>query len=127
MKKEISKFEYIKNKEVKKEIPCHVINIPIYKCRLKIILNKNAKKLEKDWYKKLDNCGALTRNYLADEGSVAVSFFDSKPKIEDVVHEFHHATSMIMDYIGHKVHKDGDEPSAYLIGYLVKEYMKMKI
>jgi hypothetical protein len=120
-----SKFLYIKNKEVKKSLSCKTIELPIYHCQVKLLFNKNALKLEKDWNKNRDNCGAVTRNFLKDDGSISISFFDNKPKMEDVVHEFHHATAMIMDYIGHDLSKEADEPSAYLIGYLVSEYKKL--
>ena len=33
---------------------------------------------------------------------------------------------MIMDNIGHVKKEDADEPSAYLMGYLFKEYQKLK-
>lgn len=120
------KFLYIKDKEIKKELKCKVIDIPIYKCCVKILIGKNAKQLEKDWKRDYSSCGAVTRNYLKEEGVVAISFFDKKPKLEHIVHEFHHATDMIMDSIGHNRKPESDEPSAYLIGYLIKEYNKLK-
>ena len=117
---------YEKQKAITKKIKCDIIDIPIYHCRIKLLFGKNARKLEKEWNKPIDVCGALTRNYLKEEGTVAISFFKSKPELEDIVHEFHHATDMIMDYISHKKDTESDEPSAYLIGYLVKEFMKIK-
>lgn len=119
------KFNYFVDKEVKKEIKCYSIDIPIYKCSVNIIFDKEAKKLEKDWNKSVDGYGGLTRDFLKENGSVLISFPKSKPKIEYVVHEFYHATNMIMNYIGHKSDY-ADEPSAYLIGYLTKEYLKIK-
>ena len=121
------KFLYYKDKEVKKSIKCEDIDIPIYKCKVRLLFSKNAKILEKDWKKKdSSNCGAVTRNYLKDDGSVCISFFKLKPEIDDVVHEFHHATDMIMNHIGHNKSPESDEPSAYLIGYLIKKYKELK-
>lgn len=120
------KFLYIKNKDSKKSLKCKTIDIPLYHCKVKLLFSKEALILEKSWGSKHNNAGAVTRNYLKDDGSVAISFFEKRPKIDDVVHEFHHATDMIMDYIGHKKDTESDEPSAYLIGYLMSEYKKLK-
>lgn len=117
---------YEKKKIISKKLKCYIIDIPIYHCCIKILFGKNAQKLEKEWDNKINNSGAVTRNYLKEEGSVAISFFSEKPTLEEIVHEFHHATDMIMDYISHKKDTESDEPSAYLIGYLVKEFMKIR-
>lgn len=119
------KILYAKDKKVSKTLKCSVIDVPIYKCKVKILFGEGAKKLEKDWNKKFEGWGGLTRNYL-DDGEVLVSFFDKRPKLEHVVHEFHHATDMIMKNIGHKRDPESDEPSAYLMGYLINEYKKLK-
>ena len=66
---------------------------------------------------------ACTVNYLKNDNAVMIRFTEDKPSMETVVHELCHATQMIMKYIGHNhTIKDADEPFAYLLGYLVKEY-----
>lgn len=119
------KFDYIKEREIKKSMICHTIDIPMYHCCVKIIFDKQAKQLEKDWNRTTSGFGGLTRNFLKEEGTVLISFPDKKPKLHYLVHELYHAVTMIMDNIGHKINGE-DEPSAYLMSYLIKEYKKIK-
>lgn len=125
MKKD--KFYYIKNKDKKLKLDCYVIDVPIYKVKVKILLGKKALQLERDWSKPTSGFGGLCRNYLDDEGMVLVSFPSNKPRIDNVAHEFHHATDMIMGYVNHKKNSEGDEPSAYLLSYLMREFLRIKI
>lgn len=120
------KFSYFKEKEVKNKLLCHKIDIPIYKCAVKIIFDKQAKQLEKEWRGTISGFGGLTRDFLKESGIVLISFPNKKPKTEDVVHEFYHAVDLIMSYIGHNNSSSSDEPSAYLMGYLIKEFKKIK-
>ncbi|HAS92269.1 MAG TPA: hypothetical protein DCS12_08570 [Clostridiales bacterium] len=119
-------FNYLKDKEVKRKIKCYTINIPMYHCVVKIVFGKQAKQLEKDWNRSADGFGGLTRNYLKKYGEVLISFPVKKPKIKYVTHEFYHAITMIMENIGHKIKIDSDEPPAYLMSYLISEYLKIK-
>lgn len=120
-------LEYTKNKKISNKMKCKVIDIPLYKCEIKMVFGDKAKKLEKDWEKETDGYGALTRDYLGVNGDILISFFSNKPKIETVAHEFFHAVEMIMNHIGHKRANTIDEPSAYLMGYLIKKYKELKI
>ena len=121
-----NKFEYAVDSEIIKKMKCKTIELPIYTCSVNFIFGDDAIKLEKSWGKRTSGFGGLTRNFLKDNGTVLISFPDKKPKLEYVVHELHHAVDMIINDIGHKKDPEGDEPSAYLIGYLISEYLKIK-
>lgn len=122
----MNKLYYTKKKHISTTINCKTIKIPLYNCEVKILSGNKAKKLEKDWETETSGYGGLTRDYLKINGDVVISFFKDNPKISTVAHEFYHAIDMIMNFIGHKRDNTIDEPSAYLMGYLIDEYNKLK-
>ena len=46
--------------------------------------------------------------------------------IGTIAHECFHATAYIMDVIGCELKEESEEPYAYLLGYLVDEFVKFK-
>lgn len=110
------------SKKILKDIGCHKINLDIYPIKVIIFTPDQTAKLEKLW--ESDDYTAVTRNYTAKHDEVWICFMD-KPCYETIAHEVHHAVTMIMECIGHKIHGEADEPSAYLTGYLVREIIKI--
>ena len=119
-----SKLKYGYDIEKRSELDCYVIDLPIYKCRVKILNPKNSAKLEKDFGYTDDNWGMKTRDYLAKDGSIVISVLEYS--LDDMIHELYHAVTYIMAFIGHEINKDTDEPAAYLMGYLTKEFLKIE-
>ena len=114
-------FLFFHDKEVKKELPCVEIDLPIYHCSVKILSKGNTTKLNKYW----DNLvGAMCANdYLEQDSLVLIRINEYRD--EHLVHELHHAVDMIMHHIGQPVNRPC-EASAYLMGYLYKEAIKHK-
>lgn len=72
-----------------------------------------------------ENChDGQTRNYIGEHRQVMVRFNYDTPGT--VAHEMLHVVQMVMSAIGHNYDETGDEPSAYLLGYLVEEYYRLK-
>lgn len=118
------------DKKLKSKINCEIIEIPLYHCSVQIIRNQKDKaKIEKEWeLPKTGKLGAVTRNYLEEDGNVLIIFNNEKPSPSTLAHEFTHVAQMVMKYIGHNHCKeDYDEPTAYLVGYLVSEFHKKPV
>lgn len=113
-------------KKKRKITGIYVIDLPVYRCKVEILLGKQTEKLNKIWdcTKAVDG---TTRNYLNDPNrGVMIVFRTDKPTLSTVVHELCHATQMILKSAGHNhCVEDADEPFAYLLGYLVEEYEKI--
>ena len=120
----MSKFKYYANIRKEKSLKCIEIPLDIYKCSVIVIMSKEAKILEKDWGK--GGYGGTTTSYLKEQNEVLITL--EKPTLDNIAHEFLHAVQFIMKWIGHDIeNKDGgDEPSAYLLGYLIKEFNKKR-
>lgn len=116
-----SKFKLAFDKELTGELSCVEVDIPMYKCSLKILNTSNTKKLHKKWRKEDSKFAMSIRDYLESNGYLLIETLNFST--DSLVHELHHAVDMIMEYIGHKKNRPC-EPSAYLIGYLFKEVMK---
>lgn len=96
------------------------IDVPLYKCSVCILFKEASDKLVKYW-EEVGDADGCTYNYLKTDGDVWIRFDSQKPTPDVVAHELCHATQMIMKNIGHDVN-GADEPFAYLLGYLIKEY-----
>ena len=118
------KFNYLSEDKKKKSIDCYCLEIPIYRVRIKIITPEKNKILTKDWNQDESDYDATAEPYLKQDGTVLIRI--NKFSLENIVHELYHATDFIMNYIGHKRTDESDEPSAYLIGYMFKEILKIK-
>lgn len=116
------------------------IYVPIYRCSVLCFCNSTLKEFNEFYYKNVkgftnkeyeDICGYIKddRSSYAWTKSLAscdIMIWFTRPRVDsDVVHEFYHATHMILVERGvyHENDKGtGDEPFAYLLGYLVNEY-----
>lgn len=120
-------MKYLKKTEITKNIKSHDIGVPLYLRTVEIIFYPQSIKLEKDWHTdSAKTASAQTRNYIDEHGKITISIYEKQPGISTVVHELTHATQMILYHAGHKHDdKDADEPFAYLLGYLVREFIKL--
>jgi len=115
---------YNKTQEQKSKVKTLIIPIHLFPVRVQITLKKETDKVNKLWNKKTDY-DADTTNYLEEGNSVLVKFATDPIQISVAVHEFVHASQMILDYIGHDYKHDTDEPLAYLVSYLTEEFIKL--
>lgn len=96
------------------------IHIDIYDIGVISFTGEEAIKYADFYNNELDVDG-ITINKIDDFGDVVVLFKDNNPTPDIVVHEMTHATQMILMKIGHNFY-DTDEPFAYLLSYLIREY-----
>jgi len=99
------------------------IDLPMYNIKVYVFTPKMNKELTEKhgWEKCYDG---QARNYIDDHRNVMVRFnYDTEG---NVAHEMLHVVQFVMEYIGHNLDESGDEPSAYLLGYLVDEYYRLK-
>ncbi len=115
----MSKFEYNKDVVKKKSVKSVEIPLDIYRCKVIILMPKEARIVSKDWDRA--SCGGETIDYLAKHNEVLILLHSKDIAI--VTHELLHAVQMIMQRIGHNT-RGIDEPSAYLLTYLIEEYKK---
>lgn len=116
------------------------IHVPIYRCSVLCFCDSNIREFNEFYYKNVTSftnkeydelCGCIKD----DKSSYAwvhhlettdIMIWFTRPRVDmDVVHEFYHAAHMILVERGvyHENEKGtGDEPFAYLLGYLVNEY-----
>lgn len=94
------------------------IDIPIYCCKLTIILDKDLSYVEKKYKtKSLSDFGAVT---LKDENRYrhyVVGFTDAT-HLSNIAHEIVHLKNQIYVDSAMEVDRYNDEPEAYLIGWL---------
>ena len=94
------------------------VKIPIYQCKLTIILDKDLKYVEKEYKTvSLDNYGAVTLTHQDNPRHFIVAFTDKK-HLSNIAHEIVHLKNYIFKTIGGQLDFDNDEPEAYLTGYL---------
>jgi len=117
---------HFKNEDKKKQIKLKgfIYQLEIYNTKITLIFgNKNIKK-----YNKLfDHSGAeaFLCDYLETNSEIII-FFKDNPKMKTITHECVHASNFILNWIGYKYTKKGDEIDAYLTGHLVDVVMKAK-
>jgi hypothetical protein len=99
------------------------IDIPIYQCKLTIILDKDLSYISKK-YKTIDlsNYGAVTMRVPNKHSEYIVAFEYSDGSI--IAHEVIHLVNYIFKDRGIKLDIKNDEPQAYLTGWLFKEIDK---
>ena len=100
-----------------------LIDLPMYYVKVYVLTPKMNKELiEKHGW---DDCtDAESRDYIKSHRKVMVRFKKETHGI--VAHEMLHVVQFVMQAIGHNLDESGDEPSAYLLGYLVDEYYRLK-
>ena len=119
----MNKFKYINNSGKEKSFKCIHIPLDIYGCDVRILMPKETKMYNKEMGYISNPEGGNTVNFLNQNSSVGI-FLEGK-STPVVAHELLHAVQMIMHHIGHNhAAGDADEPSAYLLTYLLNEYEK---
>lgn len=112
-------------KKIPKKIDCSIIDVPMYNCKVLVVLGKNSAKLAKLWDNEsyIESAGT-TINYINNGREIVVIFPANNPIPEVVAHEFLHCVQIILKDIGHKNEaEDGVcEPAAYLLTYLIREF-----
>lgn len=107
------------------------IKIPIYGCKIIVILDEDINEISKTLYKKFGeewneveadglvmgtNKGIHTYYLLLSTKKLDISLF---------THETIHLCTKILTERGHDSLKEGDEPLAYLSGYIAEEVYKV--
>jgi hypothetical protein len=100
------------------------IDIPIYQCKLTIILDKDLSYVEKKYRtKSLSNYGAITMRVPNKFTEYIMAFEYSEGTI--IAHEIVHLKNYIYQDRGIELDKFNDEPEAYLTGWLFKQVQKI--
>jgi hypothetical protein len=99
------------------------IDIPIYQCKLTIILDKDLSYVEKKYgTKSLSDYGAITMRVPNEFSEYIVAFEYTEGTI--IAHEVVHLKNLIIQDKGIKLNTFNDEPEAYLTGWLFKQIDK---
>lgn len=94
------------------------IDIPIYQCKLTIILDKDLSYVEKKYgTKSLSNYGAVTIDKEAEYRHYVVAFTDAT-HLSNIAHEIVHLKNAIYLACAMEIDRYNDEPEAYLTGWL---------
>jgi hypothetical protein len=92
-------------------------DIPIYQCKLTIILDKDLSYVEKKYKtKSLSNYGAITMRVPNKFSEYIIAFEYTQGTI--IAHEIVHLKNYIYQDKGIELDRYNDEHEAYLIGYL---------
>lgn len=95
------------------------INIPIYCCKLTIILDKDLSYIENKYgTESLSNCGAVTSD--EEEKNYIVAFTDNKD-LSLIAHEVVHIKNAIYRDCYMQLDVKNDEPEAYLTAWLFEQ------
>lgn len=96
------------------------IDIPIYQCKLTIILDKDLSYVEKKYKTKdLSDYGAITMRVPNKFSEYVMAFEYSNGTI--IAHEIVHLKNYIYQDKGIELDRFNDEPEAYLTGWLFKQ------
>ena len=99
------------------------INIPIYQCKLTIILDKDLSYVTKTYNTiDLSNYGAVTMRVPDKHSEYIVAFEYNEGSI--IAHEIIHLVNYIFEDKHIKLDLKNDEPQAYLTGWLFKKIQK---
>lgn len=99
------------------------INIPIYQCKLTMILDKDLSYIEKKYgTASLSDYGAVTMRVPNEFSKYIMAFEYSEGTI--IAHEIVHLKNYIYQDKGIELDRYNDEPEAYLIGWLYKQVDK---
>lgn len=94
------------------------IEIPIYQCKLTIILDSDLSYIEKEYKTiSLENFGAVTLKDESENRHYIVAFTD-KDHLSNITHEIVHLKNNIFCDCGAELSVRYDEPEAYLSGWL---------
>jgi len=99
------------------------IDIPIYQCKLTIILDNDLSYVEKKYRtKSLSNYGAITMRVPNKFSEYIMAFEYSEGTI--IAHEIVHLKNYIYQDKGVELDRFNDEPEAYLTGWLFDQVDK---
>ena len=94
------------------------IKIPIFQCKLTIVLDKDLSYIEKKYKtKSLEDFGAVTLKDKSKDRHIVVAFTD-KEHLSNIAHEIVHIKNFIFLECAMEVDRYNDEPEAYLTGWL---------
>jgi hypothetical protein len=98
------------------------IEVPIYDCKLTIILDDDFSYIQKKYKikKDLSNYGAVTLDKEAGFRNYVVSFTD-KYHLSNIAHEIVHIKNAIYLDCAMKLDSENDEHEAYLTGWLFNQ------
>jgi hypothetical protein len=109
-------LKYLKTIKMRKT----TIDIPIYQCKLTIILDKDLSYIEKKYgTKSLSDYGAVTMRVPDKFSEYIMAFEYSDGTI--IAHELVHLKNYIYQDKAIKLDRFNDEPEAYLTGWLFKQ------
>lgn len=104
------------------------IPIPIYNGKLVIIITDNLQSIEEEYnLTSTEGCSAVafaTTN--KSGGTIHVMAFKGVPTEDVVAHESLHITNDILASCHAKLDPHNDEPQAYLLSWVVRQYYKFK-
>jgi hypothetical protein len=96
------------------------IDIPIYQCKLTIVLDKDLSYIENKYgTKSLSDYGAVTMRVPNKFSEYVMAFEYSEGTI--IAHEIVHLKNYIYQDKGIELDRFNDEPEAYLTGWLFKQ------
>jgi hypothetical protein len=96
------------------------IDIPIYQCKLTIVLDKDLSYIENKYgTKSLSDYGAVTMRVPNKFSEYVMAFEYSEGTI--IAHEIVHLKNYIYQDAGIELDRFNDEPEAYLTGWLFKQ------
>ena len=96
------------------------IDIPIYQCKLTIILDKDLSYVEKKYRtKSLSDYGAITMRVPDKFSEYVMAFEYNEGTI--IAHEIVHLKNYIYEDCAIELDRFNDEPEAYLTGWLFKQ------
>jgi uncharacterized protein YlbG (UPF0298 family) len=103
------------------------IQIPIFQCKLTIILDKDLTYIEKKYKtKSLEDFGAVTLQDKSKDRHIVVAFTD-KGHLSNIAHEIVHIKNFVFLECAMELDRFNDEPEAYLTGWLfdqIYEFLK---
>ena len=95
-----------------------IIDIPIYCCKLTLLLDKDLSYIEKKYKtKSLNNFSAATLKDESKYRHYVIGFTDAK-HLSNIAHEIVHLKNHIYLDCAMELDRNNDEPEAYLTGWL---------
>jgi hypothetical protein len=95
-----------------------IIDIPIYCCKLTLLLDKDLSYIEKKYKtKSLNNFSAVTLKDESKYRHYVIGFTDAK-HLSNIAHEIVHLKNHIYLDCAMELDRNNDEPEAYLTGWL---------
>ena len=96
------------------------IPIPVYSLWMELVVTTSSSYSQKKRKKRYDlsDTGDAPGCLVYDGQNFGIILVRNQISYDLIAHEVFHAVHRMMEFIGHGLHKDYDEPHAYLCGYL---------